>query len=196
MKIRKGFFFWMMREVIQKGKTASIYDDLVAKNQYDSFIEYPERVKKLFYAFFHVSNKYHTVLDIACGTGAFIDALPNKEKVKVIGIDISDGMLSVAKKRFQKYKNITFKKQDVLDASFPKETFDLVTIAHATRFIPHEKERKFAELVSSWLRKDGMFVAVVTESPFSILSLLFYKLTGFPRGENLPMHHPPYFSQV
>ncbi len=188
--IKKDLFFWLLRESTQKGNTAKIYDDLVAKDQYDAAIEYPKRVKGLSYALSLITNKYHDVLDIACGTGAFIDAL------KVIGIDISEGMLSVTKKRFEKYKNITFKQQDVLDASFPKESFDLITIAHATRFIPHEKEKDFADRVASWLRKDGMFIALVPESPFSKIAPVIHKLAGIPRGVNLQMHIPAYFSKV
>ena len=86
----KNFIFWILREFTQKENTADIYNDLVANNQYDVTVDYPTRIKGLTTALQSVTNNYHSVLDLACGTGAFIDALPNKKNLKITGVDISE----------------------------------------------------------------------------------------------------------
>ena len=46
-----------------------------------------------------------TILDIGCGTGLLLELLDIDDS-NYVGIDISEGMLSIAKNKFQKYKFI------------------------------------------------------------------------------------------
>jgi ubiquinone/menaquinone biosynthesis C-methylase UbiE len=62
--------------------------------------------------YFSQSEKGSSVLDIPVGTGRFIDLYLKKE-MKVIGIDISDDMLSEARNKFRDNENIKLEQGEV-----------------------------------------------------------------------------------
>lgn len=71
------------------------------------------------------------VLDLACGTGDFT-ALVNQRlhPGTVIGCDLSEGMLAVARKKFPE---IQWVKGDALNLPYQSGEFDAVTIAYGVR---------------------------------------------------------------
>lgn len=78
-----------------------------------------------------------TILDIATGTGDFaILAALRLAPDRIIGVDISEGMMEVGR---QKVKEagldtvISFAKDDSTDLSFDDSTFDAVTVAYGAR---------------------------------------------------------------
>ena len=81
------------------------------------------------------------LLDIATGTGDFaILAAEKLHPQTVMGVDISDGMLQVAKqkmlRRMEKknaMREIHFQKEDCLHLSFNDESFDAIIIAFGVR---------------------------------------------------------------
>ncbi len=83
------------------------------------------------------SAKAERILDVATGTGDL--AILEAEKLRpqsVTGIDISEGMMSIAKRKTEERKlqdTITFKKEDCLKLSFPDGSFDAVTAAFGIR---------------------------------------------------------------
>ncbi len=77
------------------------------------------------------------ILDVATGTGDFaIEAIEILQPEKIIGVDISAGMLEVAKEKIQK-KRLTsqFEVQvgDSENLQFADNTFDAVTVAFGVR---------------------------------------------------------------
>ena len=78
-----------------------------------------------------------TVLDIATGTGDFaILAAQKLNAKKVVGIDISEGMMTIGKEKVEKLglsEQITFQKEDCAKMSFPDNSFDAVISAFALR---------------------------------------------------------------
>lgn len=82
---------------------------------------------------------YHpqTLLDIATGTGDFaILAAQMLKPQKLIGADISEGMMAVGRKKVADLglsDIIEFRKEDCLTLSFPDATFDAVTAAFGIR---------------------------------------------------------------
>lgn len=78
-----------------------------------------------------------TILDIATGTGDFaILAAQMLQPDKIVGIDISEGMMNVARekvKRMGLHQVIDMKKEDCLAMSFPDNTFDAATSAFGIR---------------------------------------------------------------
>lgn len=70
------------------------------------------------------------IADIATGTGKLAAMLAAKLKAEVYGIDISESMLEVAKK---KYRNIHFICADGETIPFPDNSFDAITIAFGIR---------------------------------------------------------------
>lgn len=77
------------------------------------------------------------ILDIATGTGDFaIQAATMLKPQKLVGADISEGMMNVGRQKTHKLgldHIISFSKEDCLNMSFCDETFDAVTAAFGIR---------------------------------------------------------------
>lgn len=77
------------------------------------------------------------ILDVATGTGDFAILTAKKLKPrKLIGIDISHGMIEVGLKKVTKEgldKTITLQTDDCMHLSFPDNSFDAVTVAYGVR---------------------------------------------------------------
>lgn len=77
------------------------------------------------------------ILDVATGTGDFaILAAQILRPEKLIGIDISEGMMEIGRKKVEEeglQSTISFKKEDCLDMSFEDESFDAITAAFGIR---------------------------------------------------------------
>lgn len=77
------------------------------------------------------------VLDIATGTGDF--AILNAKRnhpFQIIGADISEGMMEVAREKVQReglQHVISFQREDCTQLSFACDTFDAVTVAYGVR---------------------------------------------------------------
>ena len=78
-------------------------------------------------------------LDVATGTGDVAFCLYDKFRPKsIVGIDISNGMLNIARKKLasmshEAQKAICFKQENCLDLSFSDKQFDLITVAYGVR---------------------------------------------------------------
>ena len=111
--------------------------------------------------------KPQTLLDIATGTGDFaILAAEMLRPQKLVGADISEGMMEIGRKKVQEkglQEIISFDKEDCLRLSYQDETFDAVTAAFGIR--------NFADLDSGLremqrvLRKGGHLSIVELTSP-------------------------------
>lgn len=81
-----------------------------------------------------------SALDVCCGTGdwAFSLADATGKKGKVIGIDFSSNMLSVAeeKNKSSQYENISFVQGNAMDLPYEDNSFDYVTIGFGLRNVP------------------------------------------------------------
>jgi len=88
------------------------------------------------------------ILDVATGTGDFaIQALTLKPQ-KVTGIDISEGMLDVGRKKIERLKlsrKIELLKGDSENIQFPDGTFDAVTVGFGVRNF-EDLEKGLAEI--------------------------------------------------
>ena len=78
-----------------------------------------------------------SILDIATGTGDFaILAAQKLNTPKVVGIDISEGMMAIGREKVEKLglaEQITFQKEDCAKMSFADDSFDAVISAFALR---------------------------------------------------------------
>lgn len=84
--------------------------------------------------------KPKTILDVATGTGDLAIALAALKPERIIGVDISEGMLSYGHKKIEKkgLKGlITLQKGDSEALEFADNTFDAVTVAFGVRNFEH-----------------------------------------------------------
>jgi ubiquinone/menaquinone biosynthesis C-methylase UbiE len=76
-----------------------------------------------------------TVLDIACGTGEFERMVLSEHPMQqIIGIDISEQMLAIARQKLHPHANVSFQVGSASALSFLDESFDVITSASAFHY--------------------------------------------------------------
>ena len=111
---------------------------------------------------------YHpeTILDIATGTGDLAINLAETGAEKIIGLDISSGMLEIGKTKIQR-KHLESKIEMVLGDSenipFENNTFDAITVAFGIRNF-ESLEQGLKEILRV-LKPGGSFVILETSIP-------------------------------
>jgi len=104
-----------------------------------------------------------SILDVGTGTGVLIPFYKEINKDgKITGIDISQGMLNVAKRKFDKLNNIKFKLLDV-ENEFIEEKFDKIVLYS---MFPHlnNKVETIKKLVHNNLNKNGKLLIAHSDS--------------------------------
>jgi demethylmenaquinone methyltransferase / 2-methoxy-6-polyprenyl-1,4-benzoquinol methylase len=82
------------------------------------------------------SEKPGKILDIATGTGDFAIEAIRLDPVKIVGVDISEGMLRLGKEKVEKLglsSKIELKTGDSENLNFPDRSFDAVTVGFGVR---------------------------------------------------------------
>jgi len=106
------------------------------------------------------------VLDIATGTGDLAILIAQTSAEKIIGLDISAGMLEVGKTKINQ-KNLSHKIEMVLADSenipYDDNTFDAITVAFGVRNF-ETLEKGLAEILRV-LKPNGVFVILETSVP-------------------------------
>ncbi|KJJ38380.1 bifunctional demethylmenaquinone methyltransferase/2-methoxy-6-polyprenyl-1,4-benzoquinol methylase UbiE [Aequorivita vladivostokensis] len=108
-----------------------------------------------------------TILDIATGTGDLaIQFAENTSAEKIVGLDLSEGMLSLARKKVSG-KNISekieFVQADSEALPFDDNTFDAITVSFGIRNF--ENLEKGLSEIYRVLKKGGIFVILETSVP-------------------------------
>jgi len=107
-----------------------------------------------------------TILDIATGTGDLAISLTKTSAKAITGLDISDGMLEVGRKKINQ-KQLNDRIQMVLGDSenlpFEDNSFDAVTVAFGVRNFEN-LEKGLAE-IRRVLKPNGIFVILETSVP-------------------------------
>ncbi len=102
---------------------------------------------------------HHKVLDVGCGLGGSARHIANEYGCSVIGIDLTDEYIDVAKK-LTEFVNLTdkvsFKQGSALELPFPSENFDIVWTEHTQMNI--KDKRKFYGEMSRVLKPKGRLV--------------------------------------
>lgn len=136
------------------GPVTPYYDALMAGVPYRYWVEYLGRL----WARHHQSP--HTVLDLACGTGT-VSRLLAQDGYAVTGVDLSPGMLEVARQRTTEAGlPITFHQQDAADLDLGLSLFDTVLCLFDSLNYILEPERLQAAFtrVFAHLRPGGTFI--------------------------------------
>lgn len=119
-----------------------------------------------------------SILDIATGTGDFAILAAKKLKPqRIVGADISEGMMAVGKEKVHKEQLddvITFTKEDCLDLSFGDATFDAVIAAFGIRNF-QELDKGLAEMFRV-LKKGGHLCVLELTTPVSFPMRQLFKI--------------------
>ena len=107
-----------------------------------------------------------TILDIATGTGDLAILFANTSATEIIGLDISQGMLDIGKKKIEAQKLDT-KIQMVLgdgeNIPYADNYFDVITVAYGVRNFEH-LEKGLSEILRT-LKPGGQFIILETSVP-------------------------------
>ena len=118
-----------------------------------------------------------SVLDICCGTGSLLEHLAQKTGVdgRVVGVDFSLGMLSVAAEKIRGRRGVSLVQADVGHLPFKAHRFDALTCAHAFYELKGDsQERALAEIKRS-LKAGKPFLMMEHDIPQKrFIRLLFY----------------------
>jgi len=107
-----------------------------------------------------------TILDVATGTGDFAIQALKAGATRITGVDISEGMLEIGRKKVNKLglsEKITLVKGDSEDLQFSDATFDAVTVGFGVRNFEN-LEKGLAEILRV-LRPGGMLVVLEFSRP-------------------------------
>ncbi|SHG03733.1 demethylmenaquinone methyltransferase / 2-methoxy-6-polyprenyl-1,4-benzoquinol methylase [Salegentibacter echinorum] len=131
------------------------------------------------------AEKPEAVLDIATGTGDLAIQMTGIDAKKIIGLDLSEGMLAVGRKKISA-KNLDGKVEmiqgDSEDLPFEENSFDAITVAFGVRNF--ENLEKGLSEIHRVLRPGGIFVVLETSVPTRFPFKQGYKLYS---GAILPL---------
>ena len=106
-------------------------------------------------------------LDVASGTGDLAITIAKIKKPKrIIGVDISEGMLEVGREKMKRLNLdnlVTLQQEDCEDLSFDNETFNAATIGFGIRNFQHPS--KGLEEIYRVLKSDGELVVLEFSRP-------------------------------
>jgi SAM-dependent methyltransferase len=94
------------------------------------------------------------LLDLGCSSGSFLESM-RSESWKLYGIEMSPGCARAAEARCGAQVFVG----NILDASFPRETFDVITCFDVLEHL--FEPRQVMEKVSKWLKPGGIFFVQV-----------------------------------
>jgi demethylmenaquinone methyltransferase/2-methoxy-6-polyprenyl-1,4-benzoquinol methylase len=117
------------------------------------------------------------LLEIAIGTGKnSILLAKNKPKINIIGIDLSDEMLKIAKNNImkEKIKNIELMKMDGTNMTFRDETFDFITISLLFHELPEQVANKILSECIKKLKHNGKLYILEWEEPKKIIQKIMF----------------------
>jgi demethylmenaquinone methyltransferase/2-methoxy-6-polyprenyl-1,4-benzoquinol methylase len=111
-------------------------------------------------------SKPKIILDIATGTGDLAILMAQSNAEKIIGLDISAGMLEVGRKKIEEKKlsnSIELVLADSENMPFEDNYFDAITVSFGVRNFEN-LEKGFAEILRV-LKPNGVFVILETSVP-------------------------------
>ncbi|HXV64719.1 MAG TPA: class I SAM-dependent methyltransferase [Vicinamibacteria bacterium] len=170
----RGPTFWELAEQALSS-TERGYDLLAPKFDVTPF-RTPDEILSRAANYVHGALKPRRLLDLGCGTGAVLQAL---NVHRAVGLDLSRGMLAVARKQVP---HAVYVRGDFLEPPFAS-AFDLVTCFSALGHVLPTDGERFVKAVRTCLRPQGHFLFVTSRMP--PLGSRGYWLS---RGFNAAMH--------
>jgi ubiquinone/menaquinone biosynthesis C-methylase UbiE len=128
--------------------------------------------------------KYSKCIDLSCGTGYVTGRLADITDSNVIGVDLSNGMLNIAKKKYS--KSCRFIQSDILEylKNQSDNSYDIVTCAWALCYSePYEVIKEIKRI----LRNNGK-VGIIDNAFSTIYELFFAGIYTVAEDPNMLKH--------
>lgn len=102
-----------------------------------------------------------TVLDLACGTGAFLAEIKhNYPRLAVTGIDLSAPYLAVARRRLAAWSRVTLAAANAEALPLADASVDIVTCVYLFHELPHRARQRVAGEIRRVLKPGGRVICV------------------------------------
>lgn len=98
------------------------------------------------------------VVDLGCGPGVPTAAALVAAGHEVVGVDISEGQLALARAQVPL---ATFVHADILDVTFDARAFDAVVALYSLTHVPRHHYPTLFDRIRTWLEPDGWFLATL-----------------------------------
>jgi ubiquinone/menaquinone biosynthesis C-methylase UbiE len=108
-------------------------------------------------------------LEIGCGTGAFARELATRCK-RVVAIDLSSEMITVARSRSSRFENLEFHLADAMTWDFPQAHFDFIC---SIATLHHLQQRELLTKIKGALRPGGVLVVLDLVQSDSLVERVF-----------------------
>ncbi len=133
------------------GEFAFVYDKLIGQD----YTKIADKIEEIF----NIHNvKPKLVLDLACGTGSLTVELA-KRGYDMLGIDMSEEMLSVAYDKAKDYPDIRFLCQDMTEFELYGTVDAIVCTLDAVNYITDKRAlKRLFKLVNNYLNPGGLFI--------------------------------------
>ena len=104
---------------------------------YDSFFNhwYFSHTNKKIVSLLEINPK-SSILDVGCGTGILIENLIDKKYSKIYGIDISQEMVKMAKRKFSKNKKVKIFLGSAVKMPYKNNSFNFITCSNSFHHHP------------------------------------------------------------
>lgn len=124
-----------------------------------------------------ISNEKLRVLEICIGTAAnSIIIAENRKEAEIVGIDLSEEMLSIAKEKIEKrnIKNINTIIMDATNMSFEDSYFDVILISLVLHEVDENIRRKIVKEGKRVLKNNGKIIIVEWDKPKKLIKKLLF----------------------
>lgn len=148
---------------MDKSKEAVLVYDKIAESYANEFSNPSDYIDE----FLNLLTKGGKILDVGCGVGVDANHMVSKG-FNVIGIDLSDEMLKLAKRKFP---NIKFEKLDMRELSFELESFHGIFVAFSLIHIPKKDVPEVLSKLYGFLKKEGLIYIAIQEGESQEISV-------------------------
>jgi 2-polyprenyl-3-methyl-5-hydroxy-6-metoxy-1,4-benzoquinol methylase len=126
--------------------------------------EYHKLVQQIF-----DDSQSTSLLDIGCGWGQLPYLIAKNNKSKVLGIDISEKVINVAKQNYQ-HPSLVYKMMNVLD--IPPDKFDLISVISCADYFPADKFPEYVDKILNSCNKEVIIIHSLRNTDFDAFMTL------------------------
>lgn len=140
-------------------------------------------------------NDSSSILDVATGTGvASLYLAETRKNANVIGIDLTEGMLDMAREKAKEknIQNIDFQIANARELPFEDNTFDAVVSLRLFHHIPNKHRKTYLDEMRRVLKPGGIVIVEFKNLFYGLVcGLIMHFILGIKGGHYLWPHQVP-----